>query len=310
MREVLQQRKPWAVILAGGDGRRLGSLTRRITGQETPKQFCALLGGETLLETTLRRIRPFSPSERTLTVVTRQHEQFYSRLLSGSGNLNLLIQPQNRGTAPAILYAISRIASLVANPIVAIFPSDHYFGNDADFLHYVGAAVGAVETRPEFSVVLGVPASSSETGYGWIEPGSYISREDERPGLQTIHRFWEKPSAESAQRFLESGYLWNSFVIVARVSTLLGMFMICTPGLYRAFTKIRPLLGTFSGQDAIERLYRDTPSSGFSEQVLASCPPNLATIAMYGIEWSDLGEPERVMAVLSRAGLHPRWAAA
>src|SRR5689334_8420771 len=71
----------WGVILAGGDGTRLQTLTRRITGEETPKQFCALLGHETLLDQTRRRVALSISPERTVMVLTKSHERFYANQL-------------------------------------------------------------------------------------------------------------------------------------------------------------------------------------------------------------------------------------
>src|SRR4051812_21174864 len=100
----------WGVILAGGDGNRLRSLTRFISGDDRPKQFCPLVGGRTLLDQTRIRIAPLISAERTVSVVTRSHESFYSKQLSDVQPSQLIIQPENRGTLPAILCALLRIA--------------------------------------------------------------------------------------------------------------------------------------------------------------------------------------------------------
>ena len=95
----------WAMILAGGDGMRLRSLTRRITGDERPKQFCPVIGGRTLLEQTWRRTGQVVPPERTLLVFTRRHERFYQPLVSELKARHVVAQPENRGTAAGILGA-------------------------------------------------------------------------------------------------------------------------------------------------------------------------------------------------------------
>src|SRR5438094_2997112 len=99
----------WGVILAGGDGTRLLPLTRRITGDDRPKQFCALTGGETLLDQTRRRVARVIPEKHTLLVMTRIHERYFTDQVTDIPAARLLIQPYNHGTAPAIAYSLTRL---------------------------------------------------------------------------------------------------------------------------------------------------------------------------------------------------------
>src|SRR5437773_8324455 len=118
------------IILAGGDGARLASLTRRLTGDERPKQFCRLIGDDTLLEQTRRRARLLITPERLLTVVTRHHERFYLPALADAPPRSIIAQPENRGTAPAVLYAVSRLATMAPADPVVMLPSDHHVSDD------------------------------------------------------------------------------------------------------------------------------------------------------------------------------------
>jgi mannose-1-phosphate guanylyltransferase len=112
----------WAVILAGGDGTRLKSLTRHIAGDERPKQFCSVLGRGTLLEETQDRAALEVTPERTLYVINRAHERFYRPVLKNQPTDNLVVQPGNRGTAPAILYSLLRIAARDPRAARRLFP--------------------------------------------------------------------------------------------------------------------------------------------------------------------------------------------
>jgi mannose-1-phosphate guanylyltransferase len=94
----------WGVIMAGGDGKRLLPLTRALTGDDRPKQFCPLIDGETLLHQTRCRVSQAIPESQTLPVLTRTQERFYAAEVNQVESSRLLIQPHNHGTAPAIAY--------------------------------------------------------------------------------------------------------------------------------------------------------------------------------------------------------------
>ena len=129
-----QYQNRWAIVLAGGDGKRLRTLTRQL-GYDVPKRFCPLLEQDALLQLTLRRVgRSIYPSQ-TQTIVTRSHERFFSPLMAELAHhdlqQNLIVQPDNRGTAVAIAYAAFRLAEIDPAASVAVFPSDHWFSDDA-----------------------------------------------------------------------------------------------------------------------------------------------------------------------------------
>ena len=123
-----------AIILAGGNGERLRPLTRRLVGDDRPKQYCPVVGEETPLDQTRRRAAALVTPDRTLIVVTREHEPYYAPALAELPARNVVEQPVGRGTAPAILYALLRLRTVAPGGTVAILPSDHYVDDDAAFM--------------------------------------------------------------------------------------------------------------------------------------------------------------------------------
>ncbi len=297
-----------AIILAGGDGTRLAQLTRGADGVHVPKQFCTLFGDVPLLVQTRRRASLSVPSERISFVLNRNHERFFSPLLAGVSPQNLIVQPRNRGTAPAILYSLLRLAESTPRTSVLLMPSDHHVVDEAALTKHVDAAFAAVEERPELTVLLGITASEPETGYGWIEPGS--SSGTGKLNIRSIRRFWEKPSHQTASELMARGCLWNSFMIVSRVPTLLGLFMLAMPELYIPFSMIRLSLGTMFEKETAGRLYDDLRTSDFSRDVLQAVAANLSVLPVGEVGWSDLGEPRRVAKVMACRGVQNKQVAA
>ncbi len=291
----------WAIVLAGGEGQRLRALTRRL-GYDVPKQFCPLLERETLLELTLRRVALAIDSSRSITLLTRAHERYFAPLMNiqaGRGlDRNLLIQPDNRGTAVAIAYAAFALAEIDPAATVAVFPCDHWFDDDVALMRNVERAFALASEFQDLTVALGIAARQPESGYGWFELGAPIL--NETPPLFEVRRFWEKPPAEITRALWLAGAQRNSFILVARVATLLGLLQRTLPRLHSAFHTVRPVLGTMFEQQTIKSLYRDLARIEFSQRVLARAPQALAVLPVSDVEWSDLGEPRRVLSLLRR----------
>jgi mannose-1-phosphate guanylyltransferase len=291
--------RDWAVILAGGDGTRLRPLTRVLAGDDRPKQFCSVVGKETLLDQTMRRIGRLISAERTRVVVTGSHQRFFGPQFSDRAGA-LIVQPENRGTAPAILYSLLSIRKIDPDARVAFLPSDHYFGQDAIFLDGVTAAFRAIGQRPDLAVLLGIVPDRPEVEYGWIEPAESIDGLVD-VSIFRVGAFWEKPVLRTAQSLFVRGCLWNSFVMAGSVETLIRLFHTSMPELYRAFEPILPSIGTPAETDAMRQLYSQLPSSDFSGQVLRACPKGLTVLPLAGAGWVDIGSTDRAIAVMARA---------
>jgi mannose-1-phosphate guanylyltransferase len=301
---------PWALLLAGGDGRRLRSLTRQIAGDPRPKQFCAMFDSETLLDRTRRRADLLTRLDHQVVVVSRSHEPYYAPLTRELAPGRLVVQPSNAGTAPGLVYPLLRIRQLTGNVPVAVFPSDHYVSNDGMFIGAVRQAVEVVRQRPDVVALMGVEALAAETEYGWIEAEPTPLPLPGEPAFP-IRRFCEKPSARLAEYLFESGALWNSFVMVGWVDAFLGLTARSAPELLAAFEPLGSAIGTEDEARVAEHVYAQLGSvpTGFSERVLAPATDGLVTVRVKGVEWSDWGNPQRVLATVRRTGWRPTWLA-
>jgi mannose-1-phosphate guanylyltransferase len=144
-----QRKHEWGVILAGGDGARLKSLSRRITSDERPKQFCPVISDISLVKETQKRVALELPKERTLFLLNRLHEPYYADILSDTPASNLIEQLRNIGMAPAILYSVLKIAAADPQAFVAFFPSDHYVSDNTKFMLISGGGFEATHVRPD-----------------------------------------------------------------------------------------------------------------------------------------------------------------
>jgi mannose-1-phosphate guanylyltransferase len=292
-------RKRWALILAGGDGTRLLRLTRLISGDDRAKQFCQLVGNETLLEQTRKRAERSIQWEQTLVQLTTAHKDLYLQE-HGIRPSQRIIQPSNRGTAPPILNGLLSIEQHDRDAIVAILPCDHFYANESAFTAALESAFDAAAEYSRSVILLGAPPQCAEMEYGWIELGPPAGG-----ALFRVQGFWEKPTFNVARELLERGSLWNTFVMVGRVQAFLDMADIVLPAVVEVLR--RGPLWTGGELSIPHSLYDRIGSVDFSRQVLAMQNKRLLTLPMSDAGWNDMGHPERAVAVLQAEGFAPLW---
>jgi mannose-1-phosphate guanylyltransferase len=295
----------WALVLAAGSGTRLSGLTADGTGASVPKQFCSLTGGASLLEEALARAATVAAPERTAVVVAAEHRRFWQGALAQLPAENVIVQPSNRGTANGILLGLSAILERDANAIVTILPSDHYIEREAVLGAALERAVVAIESSGSETITfLGIAPDAVDPELGYIVPGA--RRAD---GSRAIARFVEKPARSVAARLVRERALWNSFILVARVSALVELIERRFPVEVLAFRSLwsQARLSARLPRE-LERLYEKLPEIDFSRHVVEGADAPLGVVVVPRCGWSDLGTPQRVGDALARVrgGRAPR----
>src|SRR6266478_5871621 len=146
---VVKSRHRWAVVLAGGDGARLQSLTRKIAGDSRPKQFCSIFGRDSLLTQTRARLESLFHFDRELFVVTRAHETYYREELRNVDDSRIIPQPLNRGTGVAVAVALLHILQRDPDAVVVFAPCDHYYSDAQAFSRAISVALFGAEQYPD-----------------------------------------------------------------------------------------------------------------------------------------------------------------
>lgn len=303
MRNLSDRRKRWGIVLAGGDGVRLKPLTRLISGDDRPKQFCRLYGTMTLLEQTRLRAQRSIRTEQILFSLNREHEDFYLRELLDCPSQRV-VQPRNRGTAPAILSSLLSIARKDQNATVAVFPSDHHYSDENAIAEAVESAFELSRREPDSVILLGAKPYGAEVEYGWIQVGSPITG---RPDSFLVRAFHEKPVPLVARYLFDQGSLWNTFVMVGKVFAFLEMICSAMPGLLKTFQNFPALQAPGAELRISDALYKTIPCIDFSREILAAETHRLIVQRLGPVTWNDLGDCDRALAALSCEVAEPAW---
>ena len=289
-----------AVVLAGGDGRRLESYVRRLRGDALPKQYVSLYGTQSLLDRTFKRVERLVPPDRIMTVVTRDHLQYPDacRQLARRPTNTVIVQPQNRDTAPGLLLPLAYLHRRSEDALVAVFPSDHHVSNDRALMQHVDTAFRTVESRPELIVLVGVRPDAPETDYGYVVPGSSMVV-DGLSDLRSVRRFIEKPTSRQADDLIQHGALWNTSILVFRLQMFLDLMWYVAPTLSLRFMEIVDAIDTPRARDVIDAVYQGMPpvnlSRGILELVSDRWPSRLAVLRVDDAFWSDWGVEHRIL---------------
>ncbi len=269
------------LILAGGVGSRLWPRSR----QAVPKQFLDLTGGETMIQTTVRRIAPLVSPEQIFVATGERYVSLVREQLPQLPPENIIAEISGKNTAPAIGLGALHIAQKDPQATMAVLTADHLIPDESTFRAALQAAESVAQSGK--LVTLGITPTGPETGYGYIHRGETIGTFHDQP-VYRVRQFLEKPNLPTAQKFFDSGeYYWNSGMFIWKTDVLFSQLTEHMPQLMAQLQQLRSALFENPSAADVAAIWNDiTPQSidfGLMEKA--------ADVAVVPLDagWNDVG---------------------
>ncbi|MBB5870278.1 mannose-1-phosphate guanylyltransferase [Allocatelliglobosispora scoriae] len=279
-----------AVIPAGGSGTRLWPLSR----SSNPKFLHPLTGtAQTMLQATMARLAPLSGLSETFVVTGVSHAVAVARQLPDLPESNILVEPSPRDSCAAIGLAAAVIEHRSPGAVMGSFSADHLVRDPAAFVTVVREAVAGAERG--LLMTVGITPTHPETGYGYLHTGDLVAG-----GIREVTEFKEKPNAEVARAYVESGnYLWNAGMFVWKTDVFLAELAEQQPSLHEGLRAIAAVWDTDDRDAAIGDLWPTLTKISVDYAVMegASAKGIVGTVpGDFG--WHDIGDFHTVGTVL------------
>ena len=268
----------YCIIMAGGVGSRFWPFSRN----SRPKQFLDFFGtGRSLLQTTFDRLVQLVPTENILIVSNVLYKDLILQQLPELKPKQVLLEPNRRNTAPCIAYAVNRIKAMTDKANIIVAPSDHLIMKENDFLNTLREGLSFVENNNSL-LTLGIKPSRPETGYG------YIQIDEGTSNLRKVKTFTEKPNAELAKVFYETGeFFWNSGIFLWNLKTIDDAFHSLLPDVATKFDAGKKFYNTSEEQAFIDEIYSTCPNISIDYGIMEKASNVHVLCSDFG--WTDLG---------------------
>ena len=269
----------YCVIMSGGVGSRFWPFSRT----DCPKQFLDFLGtGRSLIQMTYDRFVRLIPKENIFIASNEVYKDLILDHLHEIQEDRILLDPLRRNTAPCIAWAAYHIQAINPNANIVVAPSDHLILNETAFLSVIEQGFDFVSSRPAL-LTLGITPNRPETGYGYIQVG-----ENGENGISTVKTFTEKPNAELAKVFVESGeFFWNAGIFLWNVQSIIKAIQRYLPEISSRFEEGIPVYNTDAEKDFIAHNFPACPNISIDFGVMEKASNVFMLQADFG--WSDLG---------------------
>ncbi|MFN3323530.1 MAG: mannose-1-phosphate guanylyltransferase [Bryobacteraceae bacterium] len=285
------QKNCHGLILAGGRGTRFWPRSRK----RNAKQVLSFLGERTLIQQTMDRLRPILPPER-IWVLTNEHlRDTIVQQLPEVPRRQILAEPAQRNTAPAIGLAAHILHSIDPDSVMGVFPADHYIARPARYIRLLRPAFQAASKGQ--MAVLGIQPRWPETGYGYIEFPDGVEAGSLKPA--PVRRFREKPDLATAQSFLDAGrFYWNAGMFFWRSSVFLEALRRHLPKTASLLASL-PAFGSRRFARAVAETFPHCENISVDYAVLEKAD-TVVGLAADEIGWNDVGSWNAVYELMRR----------
>lgn len=217
-----------ALITAGGCGTRLYPLSTK----DCPKQFVRMFEDKSLIELTYNRVTRFINKENVFIVLPKKYQHFINELLPDVDEENIIIEPEQRSTAPCVLYSCLYIKKIRNNATLFVFPADHYIMDTDKFVSTLNDVYNYVANNNKL-VLLGIKPSEPQDRYG------YLKCNRSNNNIIKISKFKEKPNKFKALiYYLSNKYYWSSDIYGFNIDYMINLYKTLLPNDYNILTNI------------------------------------------------------------------------
>jgi mannose-1-phosphate guanylyltransferase/mannose-6-phosphate isomerase len=276
----------YPVILAGGSGTRFWPLSRHLY----PKQLLRIIGSETLIQQTMRRVLACArPGRVIISTNPGQADSIRVQLNEWKAELqnNYVVEPVGRNTAPAIALVAGELLRRDPEAVMLVLPADHVVTGEKAFQSAV--ALGMHLADRGHLVTFGIKPTRPETGYGYIQPNRrrVLAEKGTLTGY-AVARFVEKPNETTAAQYLKTGnYFWNSGMFVWKAATILEEIQRHQPQLAKAMQRVHAVRGAGGEPSRMEEAYQKVPAVSIDTGVMERSAQAAMIPVAFG--WSDVG---------------------
>lgn len=280
----------YPLIMAGGTGTRVWPLSRR----KFPKQALKLVGDRTLIQHAVDRLTPEFPAAHIFVITREEHVPPLSAQVPELPAENFIVEPEGRGTAPAIALAAVHLQKQDPGAIMAVLTADHFMNDVVGFRQALSAAEAVA--RDGHLVTLGIKPTFPSTGFGYIQQGDFLRTEGQFD-VYRVDRFTEKPGPEEAQQLFDSGvYSWNSGMFVWRVDRILEEFKRQMPDFYTKLQTVAAVVDQSAYGEVLATVWPTVDKETIDYGIMEGAK-DVAVIPV-DIGWSDVGSWASLLDIL------------